>query len=410
MRLPIWCLASGVVLVLTGLAPRTAADVLELRPACPPGSAPYCHTALAPLLQELHIPTAGRSLPGPSNPVLVDISPGTFSLASTAWPYCSGLSHVTFRGAGRRATVLDGGGFPSQPGFWDFFGPYAVLIQNCSQVEFADLTIRTTPGVANSAIRFVGEGSTSWTHVWIVAQASLHSLSIAWLDSPSPTGAASHHYWNDAEIEVGGDLASGLWVTGSRHEIRSSEIEVESHATGGVGYGAIFGSGPFDVSVQGSTLTARDTAASLINVGVVYLSAASGLFPPCNAARLSIEGSRLVGSAESGDVIGINNQCFTTTGAVTARGVQFDLSGPVRRRLQGTPIDAPYALGSGANPPLVGATWSLKGQDTFVEIDCSAVLCNDTPQGSATHVLTFDPACATAGPWFDQTTQRCRGL
>ena len=47
--------------------------------------------------------------------------------------------------------------------------------------------------------------------------------------------------------------------------------------------------------------------------------------------------------------------------------------------------------------------------DTFVETDCGT-LCNDTPQGTESHELLFDPACSTAGPWLDAATGLCRGL
>jgi hypothetical protein len=51
--------------------------------------------------------------------------------------------------------------------------------------------------------------------------------------------------------------------------------------------------------------------------------------------------------------------------------------------------------------------------DTFVETDCSDTLCNGGNLGSASHLLTFDPACTNAdsnhGPWFDTKSGKCRG-
>ncbi len=397
-------LACGVL-----AATEAGADALKLRASCA-GESGLCFTSLAAVLEELHVPTGGRSLPGPTNPVVVDIGPGSFDLTATTFPYCEGLSHVTFRGAGKNATELTGGGFPNQPGFFDVFGPYAVLILDCSKLEFAHLAIRTKPAVTNSAIRFVGEGSTYWTDVEIEAEDNLNAYPVPWLDSGALSADASHHYWYGVEMEVRGRQASGLWVTGSRHEIRASAIEIESE--GGIVYGAIFGSGQFDVSVQGSTLSIEDAGPNLGHLAVVYLTNAAGFYPPCSQARFSIEGSRIIGetTAASGIVQGIKNVCANFVGKVSARGTQFDLAGPTRHRLFGSGFEAPYSLGSGASPPVVGSSWAPKGHDTFVETDCSASLCNDSSQGALSHTLSYDAACATAGPWFDQVTQRCRGL
>jgi hypothetical protein len=394
------------------------ADTLKVRTDC--GTEPLCFEALAPLLEELHVPSGGRSVPGPTNPVLVDIGPGVFDLTSTDYAYCDGLSHVTFRGAGKHATVLTGGGFPSQGGFLgeDAFSPWVVVLIDCTKVEFAALAIRTEgTGDPNGGVRFVGDGSSYWTDMIIYADDSEGSHPIPWLDSGASSAEDSEHYWYGVEIGAHGALASGLWITGSTHEIRASEIEIESAADGGasaVVYGAVFGSGAFDLTVQGSTLEIEDAGSDLGHLAVVYMSNASGFYPSCAAARVSIEGSRIVGTTSSsgGSVMGLRNACTGTfTGSVAARGNQFDLVGPTRRRLYtiGGAFDAPYSLGSGANPPNVGTLWSVKGMDTFVETDCSATRCNDTSQGGESHLLSYDTGCTTAGPWFDQTAQLCRG-
>jgi hypothetical protein len=258
------------------------------------------------------------------------------------------------------------------------FGPYAVLIVDCAKVEFLHLAIRTQAGLTNSAVRFVGEGSSWWTDVALEAEDQIHSHPALWLDSGADSAADSRHYWYGVEAEVKGGQASGFWVTGSTHEFRGSEIEVESE--GGIVYGAIFGSGQFDVSVQSSTLAIHDVGPSLAHLAVVYFSNAAGLYPPCSQARFSMEGSRVSGTTteSSGTVQGLRNACQNFVGKVSARGTQFDLSGPIVQRLFGQGHEAPYALGSGANPPALGTSWATKGQDTFVETDCSSSLCTDT--------------------------------
>jgi hypothetical protein len=151
-------------------------------PAIPPAGCdswtvsaePLCKETIDEVLAEIHDPTAGRALPSATNPVVIDIGPGVFSLTSTTWKYCQPvnatlLSHLTFRGAGEQATVLTGGGFDPYEDTLDDGGDRVVAIENCDDVEFRELTIRSGSMVP-TGVEFAGDGETYWNNVTIDAE------------------------------------------------------------------------------------------------------------------------------------------------------------------------------------------------------------------------------------------------
>lgn len=391
-------------------AAAAGAEDIELRTDCTGSSVPLCFTDLASVLAEIHQrPGNGRTPPGPTHPVAVDIGAGVFPLTSTTYPYCDGLSHISFRGAGKDVTVLTGGGYPNQPGFFDFFGPYVVLIRNCSAVDFSHLMIRTDAST-NSGVRFAGSGGTWWSSVRMVITHEEQVQPVVWLDAPIQAQDTSTHHWTDVQAKISGVRPSGFWITGSRHEFRASHIRVES--SGGVIYGGVYGSGQFDLSFEGSLVEMIDDGASS-TIAAFWFTNANGFYPSCSEAVASIAGSDIRGAttATGGSLAGIVNYCQNFQGSIQGRGNTYSLDGAntVRRIGGSQAIDAPHHLGAGANPPPVGSAWSRKGMETFWETDCAA-RCQDTPQGSDVHELVFDPGCSTAGPWLDRWSGLCRGM
>lgn len=423
MRLTIVLRTTAVSLAIALVSTWAAAENILLRtpPDCGALTPPACFSDLAAVLAELHQrPGNGRIPPGPTHPVVVDIGAGTFELTSTTYPTCEGLSNLSFRGAGKNVTILTGGGYPSENAYLGevAFAPYVLLIRDCSQLDFSDLTVQTKSGVSRSGVRFVGSGNTWWWSVRMRIGDGTEFVPIIWLDSGYAYDESdSTHHWTDVQATIKGEEASGFWITGSHHEFRASHIKVETDAdrVNGSIYGAIFGNGEFDLNVEGSLLEMVDTGTKVGALAAIFFSDATGFYPHCDGARASVNGSqlRVSSTANSGSVIGIYNICsFFSGGRVAARGTDILLEGAsvTRKRIGGLQaIDWPYDHGAGANPPSVSAAYSRKGFDHFVETDCGA-LCGNTPLGAESHELLFDPACVTAGPWWDSATSACRGL
>jgi hypothetical protein len=80
------------------------------------------------------------------------------------------------------------------------------------------------------------------------------------------------------------------------------------------------------------------------------------------------------------------------------------------RERNGGRVDSPLLWAEGTAPPTGGSASDLQsetGSDLFVETDCASVGCQAA--GTEPHLLVYSAACATAGPWFDTVTGRCRG-
>ena len=407
-------LTPSFLIASLAVSPSAFGGVIKLRASCT-GETGICKTTMADVLTEIHQP---GSLPSATNPVVVDIGPGEFSLSSTTLKYCqpvdsTTLSHLTFRGAGEQATVITGGGFaPTYPGL-DDGGNRVVAIDSCDDVEFRDLTIRSESGIP-AGVEFVGDGSTYWNNVTIDAE------TYGWYDggASSPPDSSVHWWWDStikttAKSTTTGYSAAFYPLASTQNIFGSTLSATDSTSSGLVFYGTMYESGYTTVRVHGSRLVSKGPR-SIVYGAFIGLST-------CGTAptKFDVEGSTIdvASTATSGSptVVGIRNFGH----AISSKGSHFTLSGPsgvTKKRVlgacssAGTGFADTYDLGAAANPPVSNSTWSYAGLDTFVETDCSATKCNDTSQGSERHLLIFDPSCSTAGPWFDSTVQKCRGV
>lgn len=393
-----------------------SADIIKLRTAggCATESG-LCLESLDDVLAEIHDPSGSRQLPGPSNPVVVEIGPGTHDLTSTDYAFCSGLSDLAFRGAGKIATRITGGGYvPS--GLASILGPYVVSIEDCSNIEFQDLTIVNEPGTSNGGVVFAGDGGSQWSNVRIATDAG---ASAGWYDDGASAPANSVHYWFSSEIDVRqtGASSTALWAQGSSHRIYGSKFIVKIAAGAGNEYGTLGLAGPFDVRVHGSRIAALSSVGNKPTHAIRTIGAAAIFYGSCGAARLTVEGSEVEAintGTGTGTSVAIGDFCEAgSTVRIQVQGTLFDVVGPVRKRVvQGGAgrVQAPVDHGAGANPPGLGTVWAPKALDGFRETDCSTTLCGDSSLGQAVHQLAYDSTCTTAGPWYDVTTQKCRGL
>jgi hypothetical protein len=84
----------------------------------------------------------------------------------------------------------------------------------------------------------------------------------------------------------------------------------------------------------------------------------------------------------------------------------------------GGKVESPFTWTAGVLAPTPGDSTgskhivSLDGQDTFTETDCP-INAGCQTSGSYPHVMVYSSTCsgagASKGPWFDQTTNKCRG-
>ena len=247
-------IALGSLYVVASLCITGAsrADTIYLRtPNCTGIPAP-CKTNLKDVLHEIQAPTGGRSLPSPTNPVLVDIGPGVFSLTSTAYSYCgpvgsTQLSNLSFRGSGKENTILTGGGYsrPNQEG-----ASYVVWVNGCSAVNFDDLTIQADGTTAVSGALFEGNGGIRWSNVRILAQ------SFAYYDQASSGKANSVHYWYNSELIANGSSPPSIYTVafyanGSTHWFHGSQFVAN---VGNLTF-AIIALADFELHIYGSRIT-----------------------------------------------------------------------------------------------------------------------------------------------------------
>jgi hypothetical protein len=433
---------SATVLVVGAGAASAAqphTDVIRVRTNCAGVPAPQCFSgpnALANAIQEVHQPSGGRQLPSDTNHVVVDIGPGTFDLdlgafTSTVYGYCDGpsasnpITHLTYRGAGKTATVLRGGGYDN--GLFNGSN-FAMLIRNCDEFAVEDLTLRALDGGTTqlgqpvgvqSGVLFSGDGETYWRRVKIEASA------IAWYDTGSSGVAASRHFWWDSNLKVTyanactSITASTLYGTGVTHTFHHSTLELDEvdgqlgppGCQNGVGFAVVYLSTGYHVYAFDSTFTyyTFDPTASATNwyLGTIPCfgdESASVVEGAGNTVRVR---SPLGNGATANSAVGFR----ACGGKLELERTTFDLAAVSNKtrilKAGGGALEVrPSYNGSGTTPPLVEAT--VAGAETFTETDCGSV-CSDASPGTQYHLLGYDASCsAGGGPWFDQTGNACR--
>lgn len=400
----------SILAFLTGTAAGMAdARILKLREDCS-NEAGLCFTTLDAVLEEI---ATAVPPPGPDAPLLVDAGPGTFSLANTANPYCSNAGNITFRGSGTSSTVFSGGGFYHYVNG----SKYAVWLEDCSEVSFESLSIDATEGASDSGVIFFGSGKSYWRDV------EIRTVRYGWWDE----GGA--HYWWDSAIDVDANssaiTAGAFYTRGGFHDMRGVKIDFHipevNSLTGFVPIPAtaMYLYFDFNLRMQASSVRQTDDRQGFVSSYTIVAG------PDFNCVDSRIQNLDVQGSllANKSNFIGATVwvKCADN---IRIRGTQFDLDAPVAQRIRvnpptfavGTPpeemsavhIEAPYSWGARETPPpLLGP--NPEAMDTYIETDCSATLCADTPQGLQHHLLSYDTDCTAAGPWFDLTTGRCRG-
>ena len=391
-------LGASLLLLLTQAA---GADVLELSKDCGTTPAPPCfEDDIAGLLDEIHNPTGGRAVPSATNPVTVEVGPGTFDLSDLTIPYCDGVSNLTYRGAGIGSSVFTGGGWNNG----SEGGTFAVELVDCGSVEFQHLAIVADGTSSVSGVRFQGDGTSRWRDVLIDAQI------VAWYDKGSTSSDDSVHYWWDSKLVANPKATTPFFFGATLYGGSSTQsffgCHLEADREPGA-FAASFGNIYANADVQYEFFASRLFSRSQGQTWNVFLGPILGGGPA--GANVNFHGGEIEIESTGGATA-----LRTIAASIRSRGTRFTINGTTKQRiavLGGSPtIDSPYSHGTGADPPVLPGSYSLEGQDTFLETDCSGTLCNDTSQGAEHHLLSFDPGCNTAGPWRDTKTGSCRGV
>jgi len=375
--------------------PAPGADIVSLKQDC--GADPNCFTdstALTDWLWQTRVPSA-------SDPVLVDIGPGTYG--SFNCPFAAPRNgYVTLRGSGRDNTVLKGG----------LGGISSMKIRSCKKLVVQDLTIVGSPyGVIWDA-----GGSSSWINVDIDATAA------AWYDSNGGGticgSFAGTHYWWSSKLETRGSTSStpAFRSACGNHWFYGSEILLKvDKNTGGafISGSSIDVFGPSSrVQLFGSAVRALVTADSPADGNLTGLWAGNGAKVHMHGGIVSVQNNK---STSTSSVLGAG---AGGTGALahtldTAFNVSSAGTGQVSRvgGVSGGNVDSPFQWAAGVAPPTDGSGSdinSITGEDMFVETDCGSTGCQTT--GTETHLMIYNETCTTDGPWFDVVVGKCRGL
>ena len=307
--------------------------------------------------------TWNTRFPSPTQPLKIQIGPGTFTGSFT----CNGSGFVTISGSGVGNTVVQNASSP-------------ISTTQCVNLVYSDMTLKNTGnlfGVRNRG------GDTTWNNIEIIG------LGYAWFDSPGGcSGAPGFHYWFNSRIVAETTAAFSTtayfnacdesWFFGS--EITSKGSEGSSTPIRAVGG---------EVHVYGSVIRAvPDTGATMTEITAVTAT---------NTAEIHIHGTGIdVISAEPNDIAALK---ASNGGHIHANEssyvMQTGTGGSVTRvSNSGGNISAPFQWQASSNPPAIN---SITGFDTVVY--------TNTGDGHP-HMAIYDSTCASN--WYDINTNSCQ--
>lgn len=401
----LFAVVSLTVLTLTPFQSAISGQNLTVRSAC--AGASDCYEDLTSAA------AAAFSSASSTNPVSVDIGPGTFVLG--AGPFCKDSGYVSFKGNGRENTIITGVTATHAP-TGGVNVKFTMKIVNCTKLSFQDLTIYNhTDEGQSGGILWSGSGDSSWSNVLVDVD------HVGWWDLP---GDFSEHYWFGSAI-----LAIGYKNWYYRTAIYSESaltwfyggdlagISNQTNSPGIYNIATVRAIGSGDIRLFGTSVRAAQNTPLATNTDTTGTFAVYGLRADGSEAEIHAHGSvvNVFSATASEETAGCANIRATAGGKVHTPGTAYVSrceNGNTASRIYASSnadVDAPFNWGSGDNPPL--SILSQSGQDMFVEIDCEASDCHPTAAGTSTHLLVYNPNCNIIGhgPWFDINMNNCRG-
>lgn len=339
--------------------------------------------------------------PSASSPLLVDIGPGTFSQPIRCDGTGTDRGYVTFRGSGREQTIVKGSNVGAS-------------IKSCMNLSFIDIGVHG----GRTGVFWVDGGFSSWSNVDVVALGTVTSGTIiGWLDQCDATPAArSVHYFHGSRIRTLG-VQSGpnsyqsfrthcaeTWIFGG-------ELLLDLSAGSGFSSVVVYNGGGF-IEVFGTAIRGRVSGSFVtteIIGALVYLGGGHTLPIAFHSHGANFGLSTKDASQTNINVVAIDAQDDVTVHSPgTAYALSPGTSGSAIRvrtstNIGGTPkVEAPFHWSAGTQPPAIA---SVKGEDLFVETDCTLVNCS--MGGTEPHLMIYTPNCSPS-PWWDVARNACR--
>jgi hypothetical protein len=362
-----------------------AAQVVYLRQSCVDNGLPLnnCFTTMSDLVDWI----TNIRIPQQTNPLLVEIGPGTFS----GDYICANGGYVTLQGSGRQNTTIGPG------------AAYAIELVDSCTLDVRDLTIKGGPlgGIFHTG---TGGGVTTWSNVDLI------STAYGWTEGCTTGTNTSKHYWFSSRIvtSTGQGIARAYSTCGENWFLGS---EITAIATAGNEAVALVtkSNETHENHVYGSVIRA------IANAGVILPPAApsipgtvKGLVAVAGyGGTIHIHGTGIDVISTAGNQIAA---LIASNGAmIHANESSYNMStgtgGKLTRILNnGGDVRAPYLWEQNSQPPSIV---SANGADMAVQTNCAASGCQTT--GTETHLLIYNTSCTgSGGPWFDVVTRACR--
>lgn len=331
-----------------------------------------------------------------TNPLLLNIGPGQFSFDATN-PICNGTGYVTLRGSGRDNTIIS--------------VTQALTFKACPSIVVENLTIQRLNGGCSSyqaAVKWHDGGSSTWTNVLI------DGSNIGWWDTGTEGGV---HYWFSSVVRANhvgnpsicyyiypyySDSPADTWFYGG---------EIAGKHTGGgflTRMSTVFAGNGAKVRMFGTAVRSIQTGTKMLGNAFNFSFGSFGLVSRGSGSQIHLHGGIVnISSSSSSDVCvavaAYNGGKVHTPGSTYVQNCASNNT--IRLYNQDGDIEAPHVWNAGETLP--NNLNSVTGQDMFVQTNCSSTGCTAT--GSQSHLLIYNSACTTAGPWFDVGLNKCRG-
>lgn len=333
------------------------AGVVLLRKSCSEGGVALndCFTQMG----DVEVWLVNTRNPDASNPLLIEIGSGNFEDLIG----CAGeqsYSHVTFRGAGMKRTVIG----------------RITLGTGCTELSFIDLTVKQQKNSSYAVVLLNPGLHTRWTNVFLDGNWDEYGIG----------GGSGTHYWFSSRtrgtysVKRDKTWFFGSEITGKAVGSSSYSMNVLTAADGG------------EIHVYGSNLAAvknSGTGVSSFDHGVAYAT---------GNGQIHIHGTGIdVISNTASDIYAL---WVDSGGSIHANGTAYNMStgagGSISRIVNnGGTVRAPYVWEPQATPPNIV---SVTGADTAVDTS-----------GPDPIMIIYNSACTGAGgPWYDPVSKACR--
>lgn len=363
------CITSSIATA----APDPGASTIRLEKDC--GADPNCLTTVGSLMNWIW--NTRTPSPSAASPLLVLIGPGEFSgspLACTNAPFMPNpnLGHVTYRGAGRKNTVISHG----------FFGAVST---NCDNMVFESMTLK---GGYAGVGWFLG-GSSTWTNVEMIGGY------YGWLDANSSNrdvcsdAQGRHEFFSSSIVAEGIQAVEAFQNRCGKNWLWGSEISIHQSALKNkiVGVSTI-GSGN-ELHLYGSNLrvTSDVDTSTLAHIGIEAIDSGNVHVHGTGIDVVSVFANEITAlSAVNGGLIHASESAYVLNNGVGGLTTRVSNVG-------GT-VHAPHMWAQGATPPQIE---SENGADTMV--------ITNTADGQP-HLVIYSESC-TSSKWFDVVTGSC---